>query len=211
MSIWLSVILCALLGYLLGCINPAYLIARARGFDIRSRGSGNAGASNAVITMGKAAGVFSAIIDIFKAWLAVCLATRYFTALSVGGIPVAGEIAGVACMLGHMFPFYLKFKGGKGFASYLGMILAINWKVALCILAAVVILTVLTDYIVVGTVTSVVSFPIYTAIRSGWLPLVILCVATLAILIKHRENFVRIWNGTEMGLSSAGRGKYKMK
>ncbi len=106
MSIWLSVILCALLGYLLGCINPAYLIARARGFDIRSRGSGNAGASNAVITMGKAAGVFSAIIDIFKAWLAVCLATRYFTALSVGGIPVAGEIAGVACMLGHMFPFY---------------------------------------------------------------------------------------------------------
>lgn len=122
-----------------------------------------------------------------------------------------GFIAGVACVLGHMFPFYLKFKGGKGFASYLGMILAINWKVALCILAAVVILTVLTDYIVVGTVTSVVSFPIYTAIRSGWLPLVILCVATLAILIKHRENFVRIWNGTEMGLSSAGRGKYKMK
>ena len=98
-----------------------------------------------------------------------------------------------------------------GGSKNLGMILAINWKVALCILAAVVILTVLTDYIVVGTVTSVVSFPIYTAIRSGWLPLVILCVATLAILIKHRENFVRIWNGTEMGLSSAGRGKYKMK
>ena len=118
-------------------------------------------------------------------------------------VPLLGFIAGVACVLGHMFPFYLKFKGGKGFASYLGMILAINWKVALCILAAVVILTVLTDYIVVGTVTSVVSFPIYTAIRSGWLP--------LAILIKHRENFVRIWNGTEMGLSSAGRGKYKMK
>ena len=126
-------------------------------------------------------------------------------------VPLLGFIAGVACVLGHMFPFYLKFKGGKGFASYLGMILAINWKFALCILAAVVILTVLTDYIVVGTVTSVVSFPIYIAIRSGWLPLIILCVATLAILIKHRENFVRIWNGTEMGLSSAGRGKYKMK
>lgn len=110
-----------------------------------------------------------------------------------------------------MFPFYLRFKGGKGFASYLGMILAINWKFALCILAAVVILTVLTDYIVVGTVTSVVSFPIYTAIRSGWIPLAILCVATLAILIKHRENFVRIWNGTEMGLSGAGRGKYRAK
>ena len=128
MSIWLSVILCALLGYLLGCINPAYLIARARGFDIRSRGSGNAGASNAVITMGKAAGVFSAIIDIFKAWLAVCLATRYFTALSVGGIPVAGEIAGVACILGHMFPFFMAFRGGKGFACMAGMILYMDWR-----------------------------------------------------------------------------------
>ena len=127
------------------------------------------------------------------------------------GTAFGGYLAGMFCVIGHIFPIFFKFKGGKGFASYLGMILAINWKVALCILAAVVILTVLTDYIVVGTVTSVVSFPIYTAIRSGWLPLVILCVATLAILIKHRENFVRIWNGTEMGLSSAGRGKYKMK
>ena len=154
----------------------------------------------------KSACFIAGVHDIGKAVLAVELSKWIFPA-----VPLLGFIAGVACVLGHMFPFYLKFKGGKGFASYLGMILAINWKVALCILAAVVILTVLTDYIVVGTVTSVVSFPIYTAIRSGWLPLVILCVATLAILIKHRENFIRIWNGTEMGLSSAGRGKYKMK
>ena len=199
-------ILVIMLSYVLGCSNMALYLSKLRGVDMRKGGSGNLGASNAMILMGWKAGIIVAVHDIGKAVLAVELAKWIFPA-----VPLLGFIAGVACVLGHMFPFYLKFKGGKGFASYLGMILAINWKVALCILAAVVILTVLTDYIVVGTVTSVVSFPIYTAIRSGWLPLVILCVATLAILIKHRENFVRIWNGTEMGLSSAGRGKYKMK
>ena len=192
--------------YLIGCSNMALYLSRWKGVNLRAGGSKNLGASNAFALMGWKAGLLVAVHDIGKAVLAVELSKWIFP-----DVPLLGFIAGVACVLGHMFPFYLKFKGGKGFASYLGMILAINWKVALCILAAVVILTVLTDYIVVGTVTSVVSFPIYTAIRSGWLPLVILCVATLAILIKHRENFVRIWNGTEMGLSSAGRGKYKMK
>lgn len=192
--------------YLIGCSNMALYLSKLQGVNLRAGGSKNLGASNAFALMGWKAGLIVAVHDIGKAVLAVYLSKWIFP-----GVPLLGFIAGVACVLGHMFPFYLKFKGGKGFASYLGMILAINWKVALCILAAVVILTVLTDYIVVGTVTSVVSFPIYIAIRSGWLPLVILCVATLAILIKHRENFVRIWNGTEMGLSSAGRGKYKMK
>ena len=192
--------------YLIGCSNMALYLSRRKGVDLRAGGSKNLGASNAFALMGWKAGVLVAVHDIGKALLAVVLA-RHFGQ----GLPFIAAAAGVSCVLGHMFPFYLRFKGGKGFASYLGMILAINWKFALCILAAVVILTVLTDYIVVGTVTSVVSFPIYTAIRSGWIPLAILCVATLAILIKHRENFVRIWNGTEMGLSGAGRGKYRAK
>ena len=199
-------ILVILLSYVLGCSNMALYLSKLRGVDMRKGGSGNLGASNAMILMGWKAGIIVAVHDIGKAVLAVELAKWIFPA-----VPLLGFIAGVACVLGHMFPFYLKFKGGKGFASYLGMILAMNWKFALCLLAAVLILTVLTDYIVVGTVTSVISFPIYTAIRSGWLPLVILCVATGAILIKHRENFVRILNGTEMGLSGAGRGKYKVK
>ena len=125
--------------------------------------------------------------------------------------PLLGFIAGVACVLGHMFPFYLKFKGGKGFASYLGMILAINWKVALCILAAVVILTVLTDYIVVGTVTSVVSFPIYTAIRSGWLPLVIPVCGDACHTHQAPRRSLSASERHGDRPSSAGRGKYKMK
>lgn len=143
--------------YLIGCSNMALYLSRWKGVNLRAGGSKNLGASNAFALMGWKAGLLVAVHDIGKAVLAVELSKWIFPA-----VPLLGFIAGVACVLGHMFPFYLKFKGGKGFASYLGMILAINWKVALCILAAVVILTVLTDYIVVGTVTSVVSFPIYT-------------------------------------------------
>ena len=192
--------------YLIGCSNMALYLSRIKGVDLRAAGSKNLGASNAFALMGWKAGAIVAIHDIGKAVLAVELSKWIFP-----DIPLLGFIAGVACVLGHMYPFYLKFKGGKGFASYIGMIIAINWKFALCILAAVVILTLVTDYIVVGTVTCVISFPVYTAIRSGWLPLAILCVATFAILYKHRENYVRIWNGTEMGFSGAGRGKYKAK
>lgn len=191
--------------YLIGCSNMALYLSKSKGVDLRAGGSKNLGASNAFALMGWKAGVLVGVHDIGKAVLAVYLSKWIFP-----GVPLLGFLAGVACVLGHMFPFYLKFKGGKGFASYLGMIIAINWKVALCILAVVVILAIVTDYIVVGTVTSVVSFPIYIAVRSGWLPYGILCVATLAILIKHRENFVRIWKGTEMRISGAGRGKYKV-
>lgn len=137
--------------YLIGCSNMALYLSRWKGVNLRAGGSKNLGASNAFALMGWKAGLLVAVHDIGKAVLAVELSKWIFPA-----VPLLGFIAGVACVLGHMFPFYLKFKGGKGFASYLGMILAINWKVALCILAAVVILTVLTDYIVVGTVTSVV-------------------------------------------------------
>ena len=205
----LKYLLFALAGYVSGSIMYSYLIPKLFcGVDIVKEGEDhNPGMTNVMRCVSVKLGVLCLLLDVAKGFAPVFLAKLYVPDFK--NMLFALVIA--APVLGHAFTPILKFKGGKGFASYLGMILAINWKVALCILAAVVILTVLTDYIVVGTVTSVVSFPIYTAIRSGWLPLVILCVATLAILIKHRENFVRIWNGTEMGLSSAGRGKYKMK
>ena len=205
----LKYLLFALAGYVSGSIMYSYLIPKLFcGVDIVKEGEDhNPGMTNVMRCVSVKLGVLCLLLDVAKGFAPVFLAKLYVPDFK--NMLFALVIA--APVLGHAFTPILKFKGGKGFASYLGMILAINWKVALCILAAVVILTVLTDYIVVGTVTSVVSFPIYTAIRSGWLPLVILCVATLAILIKHRENFIRIWNGTEMGLSSAGRGKYKMK
>ena len=210
MSIWLSVILCALLGYLLGCINPAYLIARARGFDIRSRGSGNAGASNAVITMGKAAGVFSAIIDIFKAWLAVCLATRYFTALSVGGIPVAGEIAGVACMLGHVFPIYFQFKGGKGAATSVG-IYAVCCPMAiilgLCAFALVLLTTKIVSLGSLAAALTVVVLSIVFFAGDGNIFVVAALSIAMGIIVfaKHKDNIKRLIRGEEKKLTIGGK------
>ena len=125
------------------------------------------------------------------------------------GLPFIGAAAGVACVLGHMFPFFLRFRGGKGFASYLGMTLALNWKFALLVMVIVALVTFISDYIVVGTVTTVVLVPAYMAFTHGLYFSAILCIATAAILIKHRENYVRIYRGTEIGLRKANRGEHR--
>ena len=198
-------VIVVLLSYLIGCSSMALYLSRMKKTDVRQAGSGNLGTSNAVLLLGWRAGILVGLHDIGKAFLAVHLAQWQFPLL-----PHAGAVAGVACVLGHIFPFYLRFKGGKGFASYLGMTLALNWKFALIILIAVVVLTLLTDYIVVGTFTTVVSVPLYLGIaRHSLLLAMILCIATAVILFKHRENLVRICRGTEIGLRSAIRGDHR--
>lgn len=195
------------MGYLLGCSNMALYLSLALGVDLRKEGSHNLGASNAMILLGWPAGIAVGVHDIGKAVLAVLLSKYLFPDAILGG-----TVAGVACVLGHMYPFYLKFRGGKGFAAYLGMVIAMQWKFALCLVVAIVLVTLITDYIVAGTVTTVISFPIYTAVyRGSWVAVALICIATFAILYKHRENYVRIWNGTELGLRSASRGEKQIK
>ena len=129
----------------------------------------------------------------------------------VGGLALVGAVAGIASVLGHIFPFYLKFRGGKGFASYMGMTLALNWKLALCLIAAIIVITIITDYIVCGTVTAIVTVPVYMAVTThSFLLVAILCIGTAVIFYKHRENFPRMLNGTELGLRSAIRGDNKL-
>ena len=193
-----------LLAYLMGCSNMALYLSRYKGVDLRAAGSGNLGASNAMVLMGWWPGVIVAVHDIGKALLAVVLA-RHFGQ----GLPFIAAAAGVACVLGHMFPFFLRFRGGKGFASYLGMTLALNWKFALLVMVIVAVVTFISDYIVVGTVTTVVLVPAYMAFTHGLYFSAILCIATAAILIKHRENYVRIYRGTEIGLRKANRGEHR--
>ena len=196
--------LAVLLGYLLGSSNMAVYLAKLRGVDLGAKGSGNPGTSNAVILMGWRAGVLTGFHDIGKAVAAVLLAKLLFPSL-----PMAGVVAGVACVIGHIFPFYLRFRGGKGFAAYLGMTLALNWKFALVLVAAIVILLLVTDYIVVGTLATVVSFPAYCAVTGRLLMAAILAVASILILYKHRVNFRRILDGTEIGFRSANRGDHR--
>ena len=199
-------LIAVVMGYLLGSSNMAHYLAKIKKADLRAGGSGNLGASNAVVLLGWKAGVLTAVHDIGKAVLAVLLARALFPALEH-----ADAAAGVACVLGHIFPFYLKFKGGKGFASYFGMTIALNWKLALCVGIAIVLVTVITDYIVCGTLTTILSVPVYIGMTVSWLAAAILCIATAVIFIKHWENYPRMLNGTELGLRSAIKGENKLK
>lgn len=193
--------------YLLGSSNLALYLFKWKKVDARNNGSGNLGASNATVLLGWSAGIAVAIHDIGKAAVSVILARILFPNLEY-----AGAAAGVACVLGHIFPFYLKFRGGKGFASYLGMTLALNWKFAIVILVLVGVAMVVTDYIVAGTTLTILSTPVYMGIITHNLILaLILCIATAVIIYKHRDNYVRIWNGTEIGLRSAAKGEHRVK
>ena len=203
----MAYILIVLAAYLMGCSNLALYISKMKQVDIRTGGSGNLGASNATALLGWRIGILVALHDIGKAALAVMLAKLYFPEL-----PLAGAVAGVASVLGHIFPFYLKFKGGKGFASYFGMTLALNWKFALVIAVLVLLVTVITDYIVAGTTLTIVTVPVYLGIAEhGMLLALTLCIATAVIVYKHRMNYVRIYKGTEIGLRSVMNGKHRMK
>lgn len=204
---YIAYLAAALGAYALGCSNMAFYLSKLHKVDFRSGGSGNLGASNATILMGWKAGILVAIHDAGKALLAVLLANLFFPAL-----PNVGAVAGIAAVLGHIFPAPLKFRGGKGFASYVGMTLALNWKFALVVLGIVVLVTVITDYIVVGTTTTVLMVPSYLGwAHHSFLLAGILLIGTLVILYKHRENYVRMANGTEIGLRSAAKGERRIK
>lgn len=195
-------ILTVLLGYLLGCSSMAYYIGKWKKKDIRTAGSGNLGASNTTVLFGWGAGIAVAVHDIGKAVLAVFLARWLFP-----GLEHAGVAAGVACVLGHIFPFYLGFRGGKGLASYFGMTLALNWKMALIVGAVIVLATLITDYISVGALSSIFVAPVYMGITTRDLTMVaLLCIVTVVMFLKHRENIVRIAKGEEIGLRQTAKG-----
>jgi len=188
---------CILIGYFVGAINPSYIIAKLRGFDIREKGSKNAGASNALIMFGKVIGVFCALFDIAKAAVAVWICGKLFP-----GIAYSYAVTGVSCVLGHMFPFYMKFRGGKGLACLGGMIFAFDWRVFLIMLAGAIAVALITKYICFVPVTASAVFPVvYGIMRTDLFGALILCVVFPVMLYKHRENFVRIKNGTELRLS----------
>ena len=204
---FMGYLLAILGGYLLGCSNMALYLSKIKKVDIRAGGSGNLGASNAVILMGWGAGVLTAVHDIGKAILAVIMAKVFLPELEH-----IGAVAGVSCVLGHIYPFYLRFKGGKGFASYIGMTIALNWKIALAVLVLVVVVTLITDYIVAATTTTIVVVPVWLGIVAHSLVFaLILLIASAVIAWKHRENYVRMYHGTEIGFRSAGRGDHRVK
>lgn len=188
---------CSLIGYFIGTFNPSYIIAKIHGFDIRTKGSGNAGASNTLILFGKVMGVICAILDIGKAYLAVFLTETLFC-----NFENAFSVTGIACVIGHIYPFYMKFKGGKGLACLGGIILYFNWKVFLIMLGAEILIVLITDYICFVPITASLAFPfIYKIMENNLSGAYILAIITILMIIKHIENLKRIGNGTEMRFS----------
>lgn len=190
-------LLCALLGYAVGTVNPSYIISKIKGFDIRKKGSGNAGASNALIVFGKLIGVLCALFDIFKATLIIWIMGLVFPSL-----PYVFVITGACCVLGHIFPFYMKFHGGKGLACLGGMILAYDWRVFLIMLTGELIIVLVTNYICFVPITAGIIFPVvYGILRRDLVGALILSVASACILFRHRENIKRIREGKEVHFS----------
>lgn len=208
MRLALQIIIVIIAGYLVGCFNLSYILSRMKGYDIRKHGSGNAGASNVVITMGKKAGLIVALFDIFKAYLLIKLAIQF----SIHFGPVfygIGFIAAVSVIIGNIFPFYLQFKGGKGFAAIGGSVLACDVKLFFILITIAIVVVLIIDYICFIPMAVSVIFPAICVIHPAngndffygnyWALLFL--IAAVAIWYKHMENIRRIKEGKELKLS----------
>lgn len=195
----MNIILAIVIGYFLGNINASYILGRVfKGVDIREKGSSNAGASNAVIVFGWKFGAATFLIDAFKAAVAMWI-VKYIT----NGNTDLAILAGVMAMVGHIYPVFMKFKGGKGIASILGMMLGLNGFIALVLYVTIVIGALITNYLVIGELFILILFPIavYLFGYSNF-AVVLIIFACLLSAFKLRENFSRTFKGTEQKLSS---------
>ena len=184
----MDVLLCGVLGYSFGCFNPAQLLASRRGIDIRKEGSKNAGASNVVLLMGKKAGLITAITDILKAYLAAVIA-----AMLVPACAVAKEVAAIFCVLGHMFPVTMEFKGGKGLACMAGGVLAYNHRLFFLLAVVEITFALLMDYIVAITISLAILLPaLYLWTKKNLRVGLLMGLVGGVVLYKHRENIKRI-------------------
>ena len=184
----------SLISYLLGSFNIAYFVSKAHGFDIRETGSRNAGASNMKVNFGWGAGILTCLVDMAKAIIAMKLCAYLFPNNEI--IPA---LAGAMTIVGHIYPFYMGFHGGKGFASYIGMLLGLNWKFALAIMALTALVTLISNYIVVGTLTTMVVVPLYLIyIKANIYVILIVAAVSALIVYKHRINIRRIINHEEI-------------
>ena len=195
----LSYIATALVAYLLGSIPTGFLVAKARGVDIRTVGSGNIGATNAFRVLGKGFGIFVLLMDAFKGWVAVIIGAWAVEQLLPGApLGYLRLTAGVAAILGHNFTCWLNFKGGKGIATSAGVLIALVPTALAIILAIFIILFVTTRYVSIGSIGAAFSLPFATwfTTRDVGLTAVMSAIGALAIL-KHRKNIQRLLNGTE--------------
>jgi glycerol-3-phosphate acyltransferase PlsY len=192
----LNVILAAVLGYLLGSIPFGLLLTRAAGLgDIRSIGSGNIGATNVLRTGNKGLAAATLLLDAAKGAVAV-LAVRYLW----GEGPAM--MAGVAAFIGHVFPVWLSFKGGKGVATYIGVLLALNWIVGLIFCATWLLIAFAQRYSSLAALTAAATAPIFAYVMSGTELAAAAVVLSVILTMRHSTNIQRLIKGTEPRIGS---------
>lgn len=199
-------VLVGVVSYLIGSVNSSILISKmVTGKDIRQSGSGNAGATNMLRTMGKKYAAITLVIDILKGVIAILLAKLL---IGYGAYLSSEYIAAVAVVLGHNFPVFFGFRGGKGVATSLGVVLLLDWRIGLCVLVIAISIMAMTKYVSLGSITSALVFMVAQVavmlIVEGFDLVRFICVLILGLLliVRHRANIVRLISGTENKLGS---------
>lgn len=183
-----------LVGYFIGSLNPAVLVSKMKNVDIRSKGTGNPGATNTMVVMGFRPGVFVLLCDLLKTLVARRVARMLFPQLYLAGL-----LGACGAVIGHMFPFYMNFQGGKGVACLAGLVLSYDIGVFLMLLAFGVTVMFVFNYGIIVPVAVAVIFPLLVLWQTGdvWMWLATAVVGAL-VIYKHRENFERIKRGEEL-------------
>ena len=197
MLVYLIIIITA---YLLGNISTSYIVAkRLAGVDIRTQGSGNAGSTNVLRTLGKKAGALTFIGDVLKGLIAVLIARFIAYGANLDDTTCA-YIAVVAVVLGHNYPVFLGFKGGKGVATSLGSMLGMNPLVALLCLGFFIIIAAITKYVSLGSMLGIGLSPVIMMLNHNTKGVLVTLFLTISVVITHKENIKRLLNGTERKL-----------
>lgn len=201
-------IICLIIGYICGLFQTSYIIGRMHKTDIREHGSGNAGTTNALRTFGRKAGALTLLGDCLKCIVAIMIVRALFKNSCGDILPLLSLYGAAGCILGHNFPFYMNFKGGKGVAASVGLVIAFDWRVFLICAVVFFGLFFATHYVSLCSVSAYVTALILVIIfgqmgsygmdERHTLELYILLAAlTVLALYKHRENIKRLLNGTE--------------
>ncbi len=192
-----TIVLC-IVAYLFGAVPFGLLVAKSRGVDIRQHGSGNIGATNVFRVIGKGWGIFTFVLDALKGFIPA------FAFPILGHIEPAmrseyGVLFGFMAILGHSFPVYLKFKGGKGVATSAGMLLGIAWLVVAIGFVCWVLCMVLSRYVSLSSIVAAFAVAIASWLHPHYPILVKVALTALAVLViwLHRANIKRLLNGTE--------------
>ncbi|WP_018343501.1 glycerol-3-phosphate 1-O-acyltransferase PlsY [Cytophaga aurantiaca] len=201
----LYIIFGAFIAYLMGSFITAIWYGKQyHNIDIRTAGSGNAGATNTFRVLGKKAGTIVMLIDIFKGWAATSLAVFlvHFSIIESIQLDVYKLIYGLAAVMGHIFPIFERFKGGKGIATLLGMVLSIQLEAALICLAVFLVVLITTKYVSIGSILSTLAFPLMIIFVPKFhteTPIVIVFgfAIFLMVVLTHKKNIKRLFLGEE--------------